>query len=128
MPTNKAGAIVLDETRQHVLLVHRLKKDDWSFPKGHSENEESPKETAKRETLEETGYSIQINKQLPDLLYKTDKAEEIKVSMFLATVGAKIQESEVGTESSWLDIQHVEKQLSYDNLREYWRLIQNLIS
>lgn len=32
----------------------------WGFPKGHMEKDETEKETAKREVLEETGLSIII--------------------------------------------------------------------
>ncbi len=32
----------------------------WDFPKGHSENNESPIDTAIREVLEETGYNVKI--------------------------------------------------------------------
>lgn len=44
----------------HVLLVHQISyhgSNDsfWTFPKGHSENNETPLETAERELVEETG-------------------------------------------------------------------------
>lgn len=45
-----------------VLLVEQISyhgSNDrfWTFPKGHPEGEESPKQTAKRELLEETGVT-----------------------------------------------------------------------
>lgn len=127
MPTNKAGVILLDIDKRRVLLVHRLKKNDWSFPKGHTEHGENPEATAQREILEETGYSVLIDKKLPDLVYKTDLGEEVRLVMFLGIVGSKLQEPETGTESVWFEIHDIEKQLSYDNLKEYWRSIRSLI-
>ncbi len=46
------------------LLLHRIKKKNdinegkWIAPGGHCENGESPEECAKREVLEETGYTL----------------------------------------------------------------------
>lgn len=41
-----------------VLLICHKKGGHWSFPKGHGEPGEDPKETAQRELLEETGLHI----------------------------------------------------------------------
>ena len=48
-----AGGIVVRDGS--VLLVHRPKYDDWSFPKGKLEEGESWEEGAVREVEEETG-------------------------------------------------------------------------
>jgi 8-oxo-dGTP diphosphatase len=62
-----------------VLLVHRPKYDDWSFPKGKLARGESHRDAAIREVLEETGFRVRVdgllaaefwgNSQL-DLLYR----------------------------------------------------------
>ena len=44
----------LREGRREYLLVQHT-AGHWSFPKGHPEREEAPRETAERELLEETG-------------------------------------------------------------------------
>ena len=58
-----AGAVV---TRQgpEVLLVHRPKYDDWSFPKGKCDPGEHVTTTAVREVAEETGLDIRIGRPL----------------------------------------------------------------
>ena len=48
-----AGGIIVRDGS--VLLVHRPKYDDWSFPKGKLEEDESWEEGALREVEEETG-------------------------------------------------------------------------
>jgi 8-oxo-dGTP pyrophosphatase MutT (NUDIX family) len=53
-----AGGIVLREGS--VLLVHRPKYDDWSFPKGKLEDGESWEEGAIREVEEETGLTCEV--------------------------------------------------------------------
>jgi len=51
---NTSGGIVLNRNSQ-VLLIFR--KGKWDLPKGKPEFNESPKITAKREVVEETGIS-----------------------------------------------------------------------
>jgi 8-oxo-dGTP diphosphatase len=47
-----------------VLLVHRPKYDDWSFPKGKLEDGESWEQGALREVEEETGLRCTIGEEL----------------------------------------------------------------
>ena len=53
-----AGAVVL--RRGKVLLVHRPRYDDWSFPKGKLDRGESPVTAAVREVEEETGLRVRL--------------------------------------------------------------------
>ena len=53
-----AGGIVVRDGS--VLLVHRPKYDDWSFPKGKLEGNESWEEAAIREVEEETGLRCEV--------------------------------------------------------------------
>ena len=47
MQTEKSGAIVEKNSGSEVLLVYRAKHDDWSFPKGHVEDGETPEQAMK---------------------------------------------------------------------------------
>lgn len=49
-----AGGVLVRGGR--VLLVHRPRYDDWTFPKGKAEDGESDEACARREVHEETGY------------------------------------------------------------------------
>ena len=53
-----AGGIVVRDGS--VLLVHRPKYDDWSFPKGKLEDGESWEDGAVREVEEETGLRCEL--------------------------------------------------------------------
>jgi 8-oxo-dGTP pyrophosphatase MutT (NUDIX family) len=53
-----AGGIIVRDGA--VLLVHRPKYDDWSFPKGKLEEDESWEEGAVREVEEETGLRCSV--------------------------------------------------------------------
>jgi len=52
-----------------VLLVHRPKYDDWSFPKGKAEQGESDEDCALREVEEETGLRCALERELPTTRY-----------------------------------------------------------
>ena len=51
------GTLVLDRERE-LLLGHASGSARWDIPKGLSEPGESPRETARRETAEETGIEL----------------------------------------------------------------------
>jgi 8-oxo-dGTP pyrophosphatase MutT (NUDIX family) len=57
-----AGGIVVRDGR--VLLVHRPKYDDWSFPKGKLEEGESWETAAVREVEEETGLRATVGEEV----------------------------------------------------------------
>ena len=65
-----AGGIVIDSNK--VLLVRNRKseyvddpKSFWGFPKGHMEEGETPKDAAKREVSEETGFIVELSDEKP---------------------------------------------------------------
>ncbi|MBF4162569.1 NUDIX hydrolase [Nocardioides acrostichi] len=68
-----AGAVVVRKGRE-VLLVHRPRYDDWSFPKGKVDPGEHPVATAVREVEEETGVRVRLGAPLPILRYPTGPA------------------------------------------------------
>lgn len=52
-----------------MLVVHRSKYDDWTFPKGKAEPGESDEECAVREVEEETGLRCALDVELPSTSY-----------------------------------------------------------
>ena len=54
-----------------ILLVHRLRYDDWSIPKGKAEVGEALISCAYRELLEETGLSIKLGPYIGAVEYHT---------------------------------------------------------
>ena len=82
--TIKAGCIVINSQGQ-ILLVGNKNGTSWAFPKGHAERGETLKEVALRETFEETGYRVELIRQLADIFYTIEKTGElVRVGMFLA--------------------------------------------
>jgi 8-oxo-(d)GTP phosphatase len=68
-PIMAAGAVVVRKGPE-VLLVHRPKYDDWSFPKGKVDPGEHITAAAVREVAEETGLQIRLGPPLPMQQYE----------------------------------------------------------
>ncbi len=71
-----AGAVVWRPGRE-VLLVHRPRYDDWSFPKGKLDPGESAPEAAVREVFEETGVRVRLGPPLPDQAYQVGAGRKV---------------------------------------------------
>ena len=62
-----------------VLVVHRLRYDDWSLPKGKLEEGETFQQAALREVLEETGYMCALGAPLGSTVYESrGKPKEVR--------------------------------------------------
>ena len=83
-----AGAITwrpAAHDRAEVLLVHRPKYDDWSFPKGKLHAGEQAPAAAVREVLEESGIRIRLGLPLPAVRYPLAGGAEKVVRYWAAT-------------------------------------------
>jgi 8-oxo-dGTP pyrophosphatase MutT (NUDIX family)/phosphohistidine phosphatase SixA len=67
-PIAAAGVVVCRKGPQ-VLLVHRPKYDDWSFPKGKLDPDEHATTAAVREVAEETGLDVRLGLPLTQQHY-----------------------------------------------------------
>lgn len=70
-----------------VLLVHRPRYDDWTFPKGKPDPGEDLAATAVREVAEETGQLVRLGHPLPDTQYRVAGGPK-RVSYWAARVVA----------------------------------------
>jgi 8-oxo-dGTP pyrophosphatase MutT (NUDIX family)/phosphohistidine phosphatase SixA len=83
-----AGAVVTRKGPEgrEVLVVHRPKYDDWSFPKGKQDPGEHVTTTAVREVLEETGVEIRLGRPLRPQLYAVSGGRGKKVHYWVGHV------------------------------------------
>ncbi len=70
MPIIHAAGAVVSRTGPQVLLVHRPKYDDWSFPKGKLDPGEHLTACAVREVAEETGLDVRLGPPLSPQSYE----------------------------------------------------------
>jgi 8-oxo-dGTP pyrophosphatase MutT (NUDIX family) len=97
----KAGCLVRDN-RGRVLLVIDP-RGHHAFPKGHCEADETGRQTAARETLEETGWVVTLGKRLPDLRYRNPKFDVlVRVKMYAATPVSTVADGCL--QSVWADV------------------------
>jgi 8-oxo-dGTP pyrophosphatase MutT (NUDIX family) len=66
-----AGGVVVRDGHAgpEVLVVHRPKYDDWTFPKGKAEPGETDEACALREVEEETGLACELEDELHSTSY-----------------------------------------------------------
>jgi 8-oxo-dGTP pyrophosphatase MutT (NUDIX family) len=122
-----AGGLVVDwrdERAPRVLLVHRPKYDDWSFPKGKVDPGETIEAAALREVKEETGLRCRIIRGLGAVRYQYRRRggpERPKVVHYflMAATGGKIRVNmhEID-EARWCDADDALARLHYDHDRE----------
>lgn len=87
-----------------VVLVHRPKYDDWTFPKGKVEAGETDEDAAAREVREETGFDCQLGDELPTVHYTDNRGRPKRVRYWYMTIaggGAAVPNTEVD-ELRWL--------------------------
>ena len=116
-----AGGVVWrlgDDGRVEVLIVHRPKYNDWSFPKGKLDPGETDEQCAVREVEEETGLRCVLGHELTGTSYIDRKGRPKAVRYWEMTVagGEFVPSDEVDT-VRWLSPAEADRLLSYDRDR-----------
>lgn len=129
----KAGCVLINKENKKVGLVFRKKQADYSFAKGHLEEDETLIECAKRETEEETGRKVKIvsEKELGILSYITKKGENVDTYLYLAIDEGALEKDvpeNLKEKLEWVDFENVEEFLTHDDLKEFWDMSkQNIL-
>ena len=120
-----AGAAVVSEGKILIIKVQNLKGEEvWTFPKGHIENTEDEREAAKREVMEETGYTVKIIDKIRDVEYKFIAKDGALVSKTVSWfLSEPVEKGEIHTkdevlEVKWVDLEEAKSLLKYDSDRK----------
>jgi 8-oxo-dGTP diphosphatase len=115
-----------------VLVIHRDRYDDWSWPKGKLDKGEAISEAAVREIREETGLSVTLGVKLYELEYKLDTGNRKVVHYWAAEVSDKalaaqnfVPDEEVAS-LEWLTVPEAKKRLTYKHDIDPLKLLQSL--
>lgn len=117
-PILAAGAVLWRKSEKkkiEVLIIHRPKYDDWTFPKGKAEIGEPLIACAYREVLEETNIETAFGPYLGEVEYLTNDGNK-KVSFWSAKV-VKEKDFKPNTEVDqlkWIEVTKVKELLTLD--------------
>lgn len=117
-----AGAVV-SRRGPEVLLVHRPKYDDWSFPKGKLDPGEHLTVTAVREVAEETGLDIRLGPPLSTQVYPVANERTKEVHYWTGRVvggddvSTYLPNAEID-EVAWVRLEEARTRLTYSYDRE----------
>jgi len=119
-----AGVIV---EREGKYLLARNFRNEWGFPKGHIEENETAKQAAVRECLEETGISVEIiDSEEKRIEYPMKNGTAKIVVYFIAKyVRGEFKENREVQEIEWLSFDDAYARISFDDMRDLFSEIVN---
>lgn len=107
-----AGGLVVQDGK--VLLVHRPKYDDWSFPKGKCRDGESDEACALREVEEETGLRCELLAAVGETSYRDGKGRPKLVRYWrMRPVDGEFASHDEVDEIRWETPEHAARLLSW---------------
>ena len=117
-----AGGVISrpgDGGRPEVLLVHRPRYDDWSFPKGKLMLGETHEQAALREVEEETGLRCALGRELPSTSYHDGKGRPKTVRYWaMEPLEGTFRPHREVDEVRWLSREEARRLLSHRHDRE----------
>jgi 8-oxo-dGTP diphosphatase len=119
-PTFVAGGDGQPRPGIELVVVHRPRYDDWSFPKGKLDKGESYEDAAVREVAEETGLICRLGDELAPTWYRDAKGRLKLVrywAMRVTGVEPWAPNDEVD-QRRWVSLDEAESMLTYPHDRE----------
>jgi 8-oxo-dGTP diphosphatase len=117
-----AGGLVFAtiDGKRRVLVIHRPRYDDWSFPKGKHDDGESDEAAALREIQEETNVLGRIVGRLADVVYTTPNDNPKRVNYFAvrAVRTPKFKPNSEVDRLEWLSAKEARTRLTYEHDRK----------
>jgi len=115
-----AGAVLwrrLSDELLQIALIHRPRYNDWSFPKGKAEENESDISCAYREVLEETGYVSQFGPELGNVNYEVDGKKKVVKYWAAQAIGNPIHPIDLGEVDQliWVTLDDAKKKLTLES-------------
>ena len=117
-PDVVAAGVVVWRPGREVLLVHRPRYDDWSFPKGKLDPGEPAAVAAVREVGEETGLVVRLGRPLPGQRYPNGRSHK-RVHYWVGwAVGSDSVDGYVPNDEiddvRWVPLDKAERLLTYE--------------
>ena len=112
-----AGGVVERDGR--VLLVHRPRYDDWTFPKGKLDPGESFEDAALREVQEETGVRCTLGRELPSATYEVNgRPKLVRYWVMAPETELEFEPNDETDDLRWVTPDEARALLTYDRDRD----------
>jgi 8-oxo-dGTP diphosphatase len=112
-----AGGVVYRQGpsgRHEVLVVYRLSREDWTFPKGKLRRDEEHEACARREVEEETGLRCSLGVELPSTSYVTRSGRPKRVRYWaMRPVAGSVRPQNEVDEARWVGLAAAAALLTY---------------
>ena len=129
-----AGIILYNNDNDQIqFLVLKYPGGHWDFVKGKMENSEEPKQTAIRETKEETGiidveFIDGFNEEISYTFYVKNEEIDKKVIFYLGkTKSTEIVLSHEHLDFAWLNLKDAMNRITYENAKIVLTKANNLL-
>ena len=129
-----AGIILYNNDNDQIqFLVLKYPGGHWDFVKGKMENSEEPKQTAIRETKEETGiidveFIDGFNEEISYTFYVNNEEIDKKVIFYLGkTKSTEIVLSHEHLDFAWLNLKDAMDRITYENAKIVLTKANNLL-
>lgn len=107
-----SGGLVVRDGR--VAVVHRVRYDDWSLPKGKAKKGESDEECALREIEEETGLRVELGEELATTEHLDAEGRPKRVRWWrMAPISGAFTPTDEVDELRWLTPPEARRLLTY---------------
>ncbi|MGH3135711.1 MAG: NUDIX hydrolase [Gaiellaceae bacterium] len=103
-----------DDGTVEVVLVHRPAYDDWTFPKGKLEHDETEAEAALREVEEETGLRCRLDREVGTTRYHDSRGRSKTVRYWQMTaIGGALTAANEVDDARWVSLEEAPELLTY---------------
>ncbi len=117
-PASAAAGVVLDADRRVLLIRRRVPPHmgDWALPAGYQEIDEDPRETVRREILEETGLTIEVLRLFDVVYMPEDQRKPANVIVYLCrAVSGELCAGSDASEVGWFALDDLPENIGFQN-------------
>ena len=125
-PAFAAAGLVVEQGERVLLMRRKIQpfQGDWALPAGYQEIDESPQDTVRRETFEETGIEVVVHRLIELVWIPDDPRKPANVAIFLChPTGGTLTPGDDADQAAWFHRDELPTNLGFGNaaiLKKYF--------